>query len=84
MSEKNNINREEEVGEYKVPEFYVAKWQDDIPEEAEDEEKMLNFEFMKGEKEYISPKKISPEAAEKLLLRAKRMKLIGRKIMNLQ
>ena len=87
MSETIKFNETEEIGEYKVPEERNANWRDDVPEEKEAEEKeMFRFQIIggdeKGEREYISPKNISPEAERRMLLRAKRMK-IGKKVLSL-
>jgi len=72
---------------YKIPEFYNSNWRDDVPEEKEDEEKeMMKFVIYggdeKNEREYQSPKKISMEAQDRILKRAKNMR-VGVKVASL-
>lgn len=83
MSEKINFNKKEENGEYNIPEYHIANWRDDIPEQKEAENKeMLKFEIFgkneKSEREYIAPKEVSQETLQKI----KRMK-IGHRIVAL-
>lgn len=71
---------------FNIPEFYNANWRDDVPEEKEAEEKdTFKFELIggdeKGEREYISPEKVSKHAES--LIRAKNKK-IGQRVFALR
>lgn len=80
MSAKKKTKVKEDDREYKVPKFkkggvWNANWRDDVPEESDDENAQVKYEFYGDEKKYRFTGRLTDRAKELLAVRALKNRL---------